>query len=577
MSSTTPMQRDDGNQTYDSCATLLHTLEQILRLEIPGDLVEIGCNAGHTSVMIQSLMVDRSQVRPLHLYDSFEGLPSPTEEDIGVPLAGGQLSVTVWDVEDTFAKAGLWPSPNVVIHKGWVENTLPESLPEEIAFAMIDVDLYGPTLHSLRAVYPRLAEDGIILIHDIVEREDGDAFPGVKKAINKFLSEFDGVRLDMGKDFAFISRGRSDLTPGPPEDAVAVQPQIVSKQQDSLEPLVADGELADEGSRQLRVCFATFPYGGNGGIPSSFPRVEKWLARMITRAKDDSRVSEVFTFEKADTPITMTRNGAVYAARRQEIDVLVMVDSDMWPDYELEHHHDSSQVPFWDAAFDFVYDHYEKGPVAVAAPYCGPPPYEMPYVFQWANEESFDPNCGFKLEPYSREQAAMMSGIHPAAALPTGLIMFDVRLFELTEPSHDDFESRMSKWLDGYTGKELTPSLVNEIASRCAYEKYRDTRSWFYYEYRADTDGKCYEYEKASTEDVTATRDISLAGIAAYGYNPIHCAWSSWAGHAKLKVVGKPRLLTADAVALSYRRALEAKQNRECVQVEVSELIRNAG
>jgi hypothetical protein len=72
-------------------------------------------------------------------------------------------------------------------------------------------------------------------------------------------------------------------------------------------------------------------------------------------------------------------------------------------------------------------------------------------------------------------------------------------------------------------------------------------QGWFYYEW---TDG--YAQQKGSTEDVTATRDASLLGIAALGYNPIHCAWSSWAGHWKPKCCSKPVLLTADCVSKRF-------------------------
>jgi hypothetical protein len=38
----------------------------------------------------------------------------------------------------------------------------------------------------------------------------------------------------------------------------------------------------------------------------------------------------------------------------------------------------------------------------------------------------------------------------------------------------------------------------------------------------------------ASTEDVAFSRDLTYAGV------PLFCAWQSWAGHIKPKMVGKP-------------------------------------
>ena len=62
------------------------------------------------------------------------------------------------------------------------------------------------------------------------------------------------------------------------------------------------------------------------------------------------------------------------------------------------------------------------------------------------------------------------------------------------------------------------------------------------------------ETEKATTEDVYFTRNLSLAGV------PNYVNWDSWAGHVKRKVVGKPTLLTADSVRESFREAVMANR-----------------
>ncbi|MEK0126623.1 hypothetical protein, partial [Bordetella pertussis] len=89
---------------------------------------------------------------------------------------------------------------------------------------------------------------------------------------------------------------------------------------------------------------------------------------------------------------------------------------------------------------------------------------------------------------YSRAEASQFTGIGEVAALPTGLIMYDMRIFDMLEP------------------------------------KDENSKPWFYYEW-ADK----YQSEKASTEDVSATRDMSLVGQQVLGYSPVFCAWDSWA------------------------------------------------
>ena len=57
-----------------------------------------------------------------------------------------------------------------------------------------------------------------------------------------------------------------------------------------------------------------------------------------------------------------------------------------------------------------------------------------------------------------------------------------------------------------------------------------------------------------------------MAGLAKLGYNPVHCAWSSWAGHWKPKCVGKPMPLTARDVADKLTRAI-TEPLYECVNL----------
>jgi len=267
--------------------------------------------------------------------------------------------------------------------------------------------------------------------------------------------------------------------------------------------------------QKFNVGICTFSYGGNGGISSEVPDIREWMVPLVTNASQDERVGTIRVWNLADTPITMTRNRAVLMARQNDVDVLVMVDSDMKPDILIGQ--DDSAKPFFTSSFDFLVDHYAKGPCVIGAPYCGPPPVECVYVFRWQHMQSENPNPDFQLEMYDRHTAVKLAGIQECAALPTGLIMYDMRAFELTEPK--------------------TP----------------EDKPWFYYEWK---DMFCAE--KASTEDVTQTRDLSLVGTQKLGYNPVYCNWDAWAGHWKPKCVGKPQFIDASQVAQKMRQSFEA-------------------
>lgn len=277
---------------------------------------------------------------------------------------------------------------------------------------------------------------------------------------------------------------------------------------------------------KLNVFFAFFAYAGNGGISCEHPGLRVWFAKLMRALDKDERIGRMMEKTFMDTPITMTRNGAVMKAREFKADVLVMIDSDMEPDLYLGRH--PTARPFFQSSFDFLYKHYQRGPCAIFAPYCGPPPHptyggmECVYMFRWTDVESGTENPLFALQKFSREDAAMRSGFEQVDAAPTGLSMFDMRMFELTEP--------------------------------------KDTRDkpWFYYEW---TDK--YQQAKGSTEDVTATRDMALACQVKHGYNGVYSNWDAWAGHMKTKCVGKPVVFHGDTVASKFVKAVQDNFSRD--------------
>lgn len=272
--------------------------------------------------------------------------------------------------------------------------------------------------------------------------------------------------------------------------------------------------------RKLSIYFAFPSYGGNGGIASEHPNVRQWFTHTVLACKQDERIGNIYEKTLSDTPITMVRNRFVELAKAAGADVLVMVDSDQNP---MLYQENPEVKPFFPEAFNFLYRHWEKGPVVIGAPYCGPPPHENVYVFQFGNKMDLGEDSPLSLDQYTREEAAKMAGIQPCAALPTGLIMYDMRAFDLMEPPY------------------------------------------FWYEWTDNTQSK-----KASTEDVTNTRSLAMNGSLLLGYNPVHCYWNAWIGHHKPWCVGKPRRIAVEEVAESFRKAVELNRTREVKQIEFS-------
>jgi O-methyltransferase len=168
---------------------MYHLVSQTLAYNVDGDLVEVGCNEGQSSVLITKLINSFESSKRLHVYDSFEGLPSTGRED-GNSYKGGDLATSEDKLNRNFQTHNLRLP---FIHKGWFHDTLPDGLPERISFAYLDGDLYESIMVSLRYVYPRLSKGAICLIDDYCDlsvNPDGWHYlPGVKKACHEFLSD----------------------------------------------------------------------------------------------------------------------------------------------------------------------------------------------------------------------------------------------------------------------------------------------------------------------------------------------------------------------------------------------------
>ena len=275
----------------------------------------------------------------------------------------------------------------------------------------------------------------------------------------------------------------------------------------------------------LRVLFA---YSGNGGVASTIPQLVDWWGETLHKMKADPRIGRVGTLVLCDTPITMTRNQALAAARDGGFDFLLMLDSDNEPDGDLGR--DPGAKPFWDEAFNLAYDRLSRGKqTIVAAPYCGPPPNpgqidggEVPYLFQWENNESGTDKPGYKLRLISRHEAALMRGIHRVAALPTGCCLLSV-------------------------------GVLNGMA-----------KPYFYYEFDEE------HAHKNSTEDVVFTRNASLRWQQKGGDNICFATCDSWAYHHKTKVVGRPTIMPVEAISEDFRQAVMDGHNAGDMMLDIN-------
>jgi O-methyltransferase len=151
---------------------------------IPGDIVEIGCFKGQTSVLIRYLMNAYCPNKRFHVYDSFIGLQGNREEIDGTHdlFKDGKFCADQEELDFIFESHSL-QLPE--IHKTLVKDIKPEDLPNKISFAYLDLDLYEPTIRALELVWPKLNVGSGLVVDDY----NYDPCPGINVAVDEFFSD----------------------------------------------------------------------------------------------------------------------------------------------------------------------------------------------------------------------------------------------------------------------------------------------------------------------------------------------------------------------------------------------------
>lgn len=294
---------------------------------------------------------------------------------------------------------------------------------------------------------------------------------------------------------------------------------------------------------KLDILVAFFCYAGNGGVRMVHHTLVSWFASVYHKMVSDERIGRIGIQYPGDVPLTMERNRVVELAKKGGFDAIWMLDNDNIPDLYVGK--DPGAREFWESSFDFLYERKVRGlPSVVCAPYCGPPPHpteggmENVYVFYFANRATGSDEHGLSLEAYTRNEAAQMVGIQPIGAGPTGCILYSTDAFDLMPVRSQPKEDILLAVKDGRM--DVTTAL-----------RRLNMESYFWYEFTNQT-----QSQKASTEDVTNTREIALAGQLRYKQDVLFCNWDSWAGHAKPKVVGKPTVLYSNNVSSMFQEAV---------------------
>ncbi|MEM6528058.1 MAG: TylF/MycF/NovP-related O-methyltransferase [Chloroflexota bacterium] len=149
---------------------------------IPGAIVECGSWNGGASALMATAARDSGDVRQSWVFDSFEGVPPPTEDDGNAEhdiYFDGLNKGTPENVRAIYTKLG-GDVNNLHIVKGWFADTLVDSDVEQIAVLHIDADWYEPVCYVLETFYERIVPGGYIIV------DDYGYWDGATKALDDF-------------------------------------------------------------------------------------------------------------------------------------------------------------------------------------------------------------------------------------------------------------------------------------------------------------------------------------------------------------------------------------------------------
>lgn len=180
---------------------LTESVDYVVRRDVPGAFVECGVwRGGSILAMIRALQRSGVTDRDIYLYDTFEGMTEPSEADVSdfskpasvewrESARAGEKAWTDWFSDESFNLEMVrrllldtgYPRERLHFVQGAVEETIPGTLPTDIALLRLDTDWYESTRHEMIHLYPLLNTGGVLMI------DDYGHWKGCRKAIDEYF------------------------------------------------------------------------------------------------------------------------------------------------------------------------------------------------------------------------------------------------------------------------------------------------------------------------------------------------------------------------------------------------------
>jgi len=171
--------RDRTEVSPDRCYFLQKFAAHCCNLS--GDFVECGVYRGGTAYLIAETMKLKGGGDTLHLFDTFEGMPSIAAADPSAHRPGDFGRTSLSEV-----RAFLSAFDFVRYYPGRIPETLGPLNSFRFAFVHVDVDLYDSAKSSCEFFYDRLVNHGMMVFDDYGFQ---DYSGSAKRAVDEFLQD----------------------------------------------------------------------------------------------------------------------------------------------------------------------------------------------------------------------------------------------------------------------------------------------------------------------------------------------------------------------------------------------------
>ena len=175
----------------------MDVVEGVVANNVPGALVECGVTfGGSIMIMILTLIELGVTDREIYLYDTFSGMSEPTEHDWHSRKNDATEKYNRKKISDTNCDWCYVPLdvvqknlsstnyPETRIHYviGKVEDTVPTTLPDQIALLRLDTDWYESYKHELTHMFPLIPPGGTLI------NDDYHFWKGCQKAVDEYFA-----------------------------------------------------------------------------------------------------------------------------------------------------------------------------------------------------------------------------------------------------------------------------------------------------------------------------------------------------------------------------------------------------